>query len=95
VEGLGPVQAILASIKFFRYNRFDVLILWLVVAAISLGLQMIPGLFNPEKGGYQLLSIITGLVDILVLAPLSNLWWTMLYMDRKGIHMFEEVLDTW
>ena len=41
LEGLGPVQAIRAGIDFFRYNKFDVLILWLVVAALSVALQMI------------------------------------------------------
>ena len=46
VEGLGPVQAILAATKFFRYNKFDVVVLWLVVAALSLGLQMIGGAFS-------------------------------------------------
>ena len=33
----------------------------------------------------------TGLANILVLAPLSNLWWTRLYMDRKGILKVDEV----
>ena len=43
LEGRGPVQAVLAAIKFFRYNKFDVIILWLVVAALSLSLEMISG----------------------------------------------------
>ena len=43
LEGLGPVRAIRAGIDFFRYNKFDVLILWLVVAALSIALQMIGG----------------------------------------------------
>jgi hypothetical protein len=96
VEELGPVQAILASINFFRYNKFDVLVLWLVVMAISISIQMIGGLFSSENGiGNQMLSVAIGLVNILVLAPLSNLWWTRLYMDRKGILKVDEVKDIW
>ena len=96
LQGLGPVQAVLASIKFFRYNKFDVVILWLVVAALSLGLQMIGGAFSTGEGaGGEPLSAITGMVNLLVLAPLSNLWWTRLYMNRKGMLKVDEVKDPW
>jgi uncharacterized membrane protein len=96
VKNLGPMQAILASIDFFRYNKFDVLVLWLVVVAISISIQMIFGLFSSENGiGNQTLTVVTGLVNILVLAPLTNLWWTRLYMDRKGILKVDEVKDIW
>lgn len=96
VQDLGPMQAVLASINFFRYNKFDVVILWLVVAALSLGLQMIAGAFSTGEGaGGEPLSAITGIVNLLVLAPLSNLWWTRLYMDRKGMLKVDEVKDPW
>lgn len=96
IEGLGPVQAILAAIEFFRYNKFDVVILWLVVAALYLGLQMIGDAFSTGEGaGGGPLSAITGIANLLVLAPLSNLWWTRLYMNRKGMLRIEEVLDPW
>lgn len=96
IEGLGPLQAILAAIKFFRYNKFDVAVLWLVVAALSTGLQMVGGAFSTGEGaGGEPLSAITGIVSLLVLAPLSNLWWTRLYMNRKGMLRVDEVLDPW
>jgi hypothetical protein len=96
VQDLGPVQAVLASKNFFWYNKFDVVILWLVVAALSLGLQMIGGAFSTGGGaGGEPLSAITGIVNLLILAPLSNLWWTRLYMDRKGMLKVDEVKDPW
>ena len=96
VDGLGPLQAIFAATKFFRYNKFDVVVLWLVVAALSLGLQMIGGAFSTGEGaGGGPLSAITGIVNLLVLAPLSNIWWTRLYMNRKGMLRVDEVLDPW
>ncbi|NTV27608.1 MAG: hypothetical protein HGA93_02860 [Methanothrix sp.] len=77
-------------------NKFDVLVLWLVVVAISISIQMIFGLFSSENGiENQTLTVVTGLVNILVLAPLTNLWWTRLYMDRKGILKVDEVKDIW
>ena len=96
LEGLGPVQAIRAGIGFFRYNKFDVLILWLVVAALSITLQIIgSSMSSGNTTTYPLMSLVTGLVNLLVLVPLSNLWWTRLYMNRKGILKNDEVKDPW
>jgi hypothetical protein len=96
VEDLGPVQAISASIAFFRYNKFDVAVLWLVIIALSLGLEMIGGVFSTgQTAGAEMRSAIINLVDLLVLYPLSNLWWTRLYMSRKGMLLFDEVKDSW
>ena len=96
LEGTGPLQAIRAGIDFFRYNKFDVLIMWLVVVALSLVLQMIGSFISTgNETAYQLLSLVTSLVSLLVLAPLANLWWTRLYMVRKGMLKEEEVKDPW
>ena len=96
LEGAGPVQAIRAGIDFFRYNKFDVGVLWLVVVALSLGLQMVGGAISDGQPGQgQPLSAITGMITLLVLAPLSNLWWTRLYMSRKGMLKQDEKEDPW
>ena len=95
VDSEGAVKAILASIDFFKYNKFDIFILWLVVVALSLGMQMIGSLSVGENAGFQPLSVVVGLVNVLVLAPLSAVWWTRLYMVRKGMLKGGEVLDPW
>jgi len=95
VDSVGAVKAILASIDFFKYNKFDIFVLWLVVVALSLGMQMIGSLWVGENAGFQPLSVIVGLVNVLVLAPLSAVWWTRLYMVRKGMLKGDEVLDPW
>jgi hypothetical protein len=96
LEGLGPVRAIRAGIDFFRENKFDVLVLWLVVAALSITLQMIgSSLSMGDTVTYQPVSLFTGLVNLLVLVPLSNLWWTRLYMNRIGMLKNDGVRDLW
>jgi len=35
------------------------------------------------------------MITLLVLAPLSNLWWTRLYMSRKGMLKQDEKEDPW
>lgn len=96
VDGHTPVQSISESIKFFRYNKFDVAVLWLLMAAFSLGLQMIGGIAPAGSGASnESLSAITSMINLLVLAPLSNLWWTRLYMSRRGILNVAETEDPW
>jgi hypothetical protein len=96
LEGLGPVRAIRAGIDFFRINKFDVLILWLVVAALSIALQMIGGSLSAgDTFNNPALPLVTGLVNLLILVPLSNLWWTRLYMNRIGMLKSDEVKDLW
>ena len=96
LEDLSPLRALRASIDFFRYNKFDVAVLWLVVVALSLGLQMVGGAISDGQPGQgQPLSAITGMITLLVLAPLSNLWWTRLYMSRKGMLKQDEKEDQW
>jgi len=96
LEGLSPMRALFASIDFFRHNKFDVAVLWLVVVALSLALQMVGGAFSTGDAGQgQPLSAVTGMISLLVLAPLSNLWWTGLYMSRKGMLKLEEKEDLW
>lgn len=85
VDGLGAVDAIKASISFFRYNKFDVFILWLIIVAISLGIQMIASSISTgDTVKFQPLSIVMGLANLLVLEPLFTIWWTRLYMTRTG-----------
>lgn len=96
VDGHTPTQSISEAIKFFRYNKFDVAVLWLLMAAFSLVLQMIGGIAPAGSGASsESLSAITSMINLLVLAPLSNLWWTRLYMSRKGILNVAEAEDPW
>jgi hypothetical protein len=94
IDDLRPVSAIKASVRFFSYNKFDVFVIWIVIIAISIGLQTIGG--SVSAGGIvvaQPLSVITGLVNLLILSPLSAVWWARLYIDRTGKALYKEDLS--
>jgi hypothetical protein len=86
VDRQGPIRAIKSSLKFFRYNKFDVIVVWLVVIAISIGMQTIGNTLTSTSDllTVQPLYVITSLINILVLAPLSTIWWIRLYMSRTN-----------
>lgn len=102
IEELGAIQAVRASVDFFRYNKFDVVVLWLVVVALAMGFQMASGALSAGDGagagseaGSGFFSLVLSLIEMLVLYPLANLWWTRLYMSRRGRLPIEEVNDPW
>jgi hypothetical protein len=84
VDRKGPLKAINSSWKFFRYNKFDVIVVWLVVIALSIGLQTVGNTLTKTAAfmTFQPLYALTSLINILILAPLSTVWWTRLYMSR-------------
>lgn len=70
IEGTGPVQALRTGIDFFRYNKFDVLIMWLVVAALSLVLEMAGSFISMgNEEASQLMSLVSSLASLFILAP--------------------------
>lgn len=108
LKGWGPVQAIRAGLDFFRGNKFDVLVLYLVTTALSLlilliiwqimSFQIEDALSNILQSLsntilYYIILLAAILADLLILAPLTNLWWTRLYMVRNGMLNSEEMKD--
>jgi hypothetical protein len=95
VDGLGPLQALRDSAAFFRHNKFDVFLLWLIVLALAMGLQMLGGWSTADSAkSLQPLAAVAGALNIMVIAPLSTLWWTRLYLSRT-FKLKEEVKSLW
>lgn len=82
VEGLGPVDAIKTGIRFFISNKMDVFLIWLVVLAVSMAIQFLGVPFSGSETASALFSAVSGIVSVLVISPLSTVWWTRLYMTR-------------
>jgi hypothetical protein len=98
VDDLGPIGSLKAGLEFFRRNKFDVFVLWLVVLAISMSLEVLGSSASVNLASdvqFHPWSILTGLVSILVLSPLSTVWYTLLYLSRTGKLESREVKDQW
>ena len=94
VEGLGPVGAIKAGIGFFSAHKMDVFLTWLVVQAISVAIQVLGAPFSGSETASGIFSMVNGVVSVLVISPLTTVWWTRLYMTRTGkISDVEAVID--
>ncbi len=84
VEGLGPIGAIKVGIGFFLKNKMDVFLIWLVVMAISVAIQFLGVPFSGSETASAIFSMVSGVVSVLVISPLTTVWWTRLYMTRTG-----------
>jgi hypothetical protein len=84
VEGLGPVGAIKSGIGFFWSNKMDVFLIWLVVLAVSMAIQFVGVPFSGSETASAIFSMVSGVASVLVISPLTTVWWTRLYMTRAG-----------
>jgi len=84
IEGLGPVEGIKNGFSFFMKNKLEVIIIWILILAITMVLAAISvfmGL-NPILG--IIWPIIHLLISLIIVAPLSTVWWTRLYISGTG-----------
>lgn len=86
LDGMSSIQALKSSVQFFRGNIFDVFMIWLVTVGISMAISIPGQLIGKDLAGYW--SIFSSILSLFVIAPLTVVWWTRLYMSRtgKGLH---------
>ena len=84
VDNMGPVDGIKRGVSFFLSNKMDVFLVWLVVVAISLVLGFVGAPFSDSEAATQIWQIASTVISIVVIQPLSTVWWTRLYMNRTG-----------
>jgi len=93
IENLGAIDGILEGIRFFKSHKLDVFLLWMITGAIVLALALI----GQVAASLPIINVIWPFVNIffsvLVIPPLTTLWWVRLYMERTGKKLyFNELL---
>ena len=76
MDGLGTVDGIKFSMELFLKNKTDVVLLVVVIFGISL-------ILNLATSIHPVLTFVGILVSLLVVRPLSVVWWTMFYQGKK------------
>lgn len=85
IDELGPLEALSTGFVFFINNKLDVIFIWI----ITIGLALLNSYVAEFAGsGSTLVAVITSLVPIAVLQPLTAVLWTRLYMTRKGMKLY-------
>ncbi len=95
VGNLDPMSALEIGFRFFMGNKFDILLVWLILISIS----VLIGIIGEGISSVPVLSTLWTFADIAitvaVIPPLTTIWWTRLYLSRTGrnIHDVSELLD--
>lgn len=88
LDDLDPVSAIEKGVSVFASNKSSTLALWLFLMAIA----VLFGLIGEFAGYVDILSQVWSLTDfmltLLVIQPLTTIWWTRLYLNRNGKKLY-------
>jgi len=94
-ENLGPIESISTAFDFFKKNKGDVIILFIFLIVVSITLFIVDQTMNSLSISIIniLWSFISFFISLIVIAPLTTVWWVRLYMVRtdKTIY-FDELL---
>ena len=87
-DNIGPIESMIAAVSFFKKNKSDVLLLFLIILLISIFYVII----DQVMGGIAIINIIWGFINIfislVVIPPLTTIWWVRLYLARTGRHLY-------
>jgi len=82
IDNIGTIEGVKKGVGFFWGNKLGVLMIWIVIMVISLGLGIISQIMGMIPYMAFIWSIIQTILSIVVVAPLTIVWWARLYMDR-------------
>ena len=90
VGDLGPTEGIEKGYNVFMGNKLSIIFLWFILTALSVGCDLIQKVIVsfisilPYIGPFIALGLwcLYLIFWVMVIAPLSTVWWTRLYMDK-------------
>lgn len=87
-DNLGPLESMSAGLSFFKQNKRDVFFLFLTILLISIGFIII----DQIMGSIAIINVIWGImnmvISLIVIPPLTTIWWVRLYMARTGRNLY-------
>jgi hypothetical protein len=94
-KNLGPIDSFSAAFEFFKKNKGDVVLLFIFIIVISFAFFIVDQIINSLSISIIniIWSFISFFISLIVIAPLTTLWWVRLYMVRtdKKIY-FDDLL---
>jgi hypothetical protein len=93
IENLGAVEGITTGLRFFSRHKFDVFLMWLIIGVIVMVLAFIGEIIRVVPVINILWQFVNVFLSVLVIPPLTTLWWVRLYMTRTDRKVyFNELL---
>lgn len=88
LDDLDPVSAIEKGVSVFMSNKSSTIGLWLFLMAIAVILGLLGELAGYTEVLSQMWSLTDFMLTLLVIQPLTIIWWTRLYLNRNGRKLY-------
>jgi isoprenylcysteine carboxyl methyltransferase (ICMT) family protein YpbQ len=87
-ENIGPIESISVAFEFFKKNKGEVVQLFIFLIVVSFAFFIVDQIMNSLSISIIniLWSFISFFISLIVIAPLTTIWWVRLYMvktDKK------------
>ena len=86
VDELDPIEAISMGLRVFMRNKLDVIILWVLSLSLSFFVSYIQEFIGSDS---SFVFILTTLISLIVIAPLTAVWWTRLYLTKTCRNLYD------
>jgi len=87
-DNLGPLESLATSLSFFKKNKGEVFLLFVFIFVITLVFIVI----DLIMGQIPIISIIwpfiNFLISLIIIPPLTTIWWVRLYMSRTNRKLY-------
>lgn len=87
IDELDPVEAVSTGLRVFMENKVAVFGIWV----LSIGLGLISGFLQQFGADSFLISFLASIFSLVVVLPLTTIWWTRLYLNRAGKKLYDHL----
>ncbi|MCZ7380363.1 MAG: hypothetical protein O8C64_02125 [Candidatus Methanoperedens sp.] len=88
VDNLEPIDGIVTGFNFFKKNKSDVFVLWLILGIIIVAITIIGELMRFSPVMNMIWPLVNVFISVFVVAPLTTVFWVRLYMTRTGKEVY-------
>ena len=83
-ENLGPIESMTASLDFFKKNKIDVILLFVIVIVLGVAFFIVDQVMGLIPVINILWSFISLIISAIIIPPITTIWWVRIYMDRTN-----------
>jgi hypothetical protein len=87
-DNLGPLESLTASLSFFKKNKGEVFLLFVFIFVIALVFIIIDQIMGQIPVISIIWSLINFIISLIIIPPLTTIWWVRLYMSRTNRKLY-------
>ena len=87
-DNLGPLESLATGLSFFKKNKGEVFLLFVFIFVITLVFIIIDQIMGEIPIILMIWPYISFLISLIIISPLTTIWWVRLYMSRTNRKLY-------